>query len=87
MTSEAELFTDYSKCPGHLSSEQETATARYVEINKLIREILIKIAPFHSNSRIGWCLMNSQPTCLFFNQFKLNELWPYYQKHVNVSQL
>ena len=27
--------------------------------------------------------MNSQPTFLFFNQFKLNELWPYYQKHVN----
>ena len=32
-----------------LSSEQETATARYVETNKLIREILIKIAPFHGS--------------------------------------
>ena len=32
-----------------LSSEQETANARYVEINKLIREILIKIAPFHGS--------------------------------------
>ena len=30
-----------------------------------------------------WCLINSQPTFLFFNLFKLNELWPYYQKHVN----
>ena len=30
-----------------------------------------------------YCLMNSQPTFLFFNQFKLNKLWPYYQKHVN----
>ena len=29
------------------SSEQEIATARYVERNKLITEILIKIAPFH----------------------------------------
>ena len=27
--------------------------------------------------------MNSQSTFLFFNLFKLNELWPYYQKHVN----
>ena len=27
--------------------------------------------------------MNSQPTFLFFSKFKLNELWPYYQKHVN----
>ena len=31
----------------HLSSEQETATARYTGVNKLIREILIKTAPFH----------------------------------------
>ena len=31
-----------------LSSEWETATARYVGGNKLFREILIKIAPFHS---------------------------------------
>ena len=30
-----------------------------------------------------WCLMNSQPTFFIFNLFKLNELWPYYQKHVN----
>ena len=30
-----------------LSSEQETATARYVEINKLIRQISIEIAQFH----------------------------------------
>ena len=30
-----------------------------------------------------WCLMNLQSTFLFFNLFKLNELWPYYQKHVN----
>ena len=30
-----------------LSSEQETATARYAEINKLIREISIEIAQFH----------------------------------------
>ena len=27
--------------------------------------------------------MNSQPTFLFFNLFKLNELWSYYQKLVN----
>ena len=27
--------------------------------------------------------MNSQPTFFYFNQFKLNELCPYYQKHVN----
>ena len=27
--------------------------------------------------------MTSQSTFLFFNLFKLNELWPYYQKHVN----
>ena len=33
----------------HLSSEQETATARYTGVNKLIREILIKTAPFHGN--------------------------------------
>ena len=32
-----------------LSSEQEAATARYVEINKLFREILIEIAPFHGS--------------------------------------
>ena len=32
-----------------LSSEWETATARYVGINNLIREILIETAPFHSN--------------------------------------
>ena len=30
-----------------------------------------------------WCLMNSQPTFLFFNLFQLEELRPYYQKHVN----
>ena len=29
--------------------------------------------------------MNSQPTYLFLNQFKLNELWSYYQKHVNLA--
>ena len=33
-------------CVG-LSSERETATAKYVGVNKLIREILIEIAPFH----------------------------------------
>ena len=33
----------------HLSSEQEAATARYIGVNKLIREILIKTAPFHGN--------------------------------------
>ena len=27
--------------------------------------------------------MNSQPTFLFSTYLKLNELWPYYQKHVN----
>ena len=30
-----------------LSSEQETATAKYVGVKKVIREILIEIAPFH----------------------------------------
>ena len=30
-----------------------------------------------------WCLINSHPTILFFSNFKLNELWPYYQKHVS----
>ena len=34
--------------PG-LSSERETATAKYVGVNKLIREILIEIAQFHSS--------------------------------------
>ena len=29
-----------------LSLEQETATSKYVGVNKLSREILIKIAPF-----------------------------------------
>ena len=37
----------------------------------------------HKNYFKDWCLMNSQPTFLFFNLFKLNELWPYYQKHVH----
>ena len=27
--------------------------------------------------------MDSEPTFLFFSEFKLNELWPYYQNHVN----
>ena len=36
-------------CVG-LSSELEIATARYVEIIKLIREILIEIAPLHGTS-------------------------------------
>ena len=31
----------------YVSSERETATAKYVGVNKLIREILIEIAPFH----------------------------------------
>ena len=30
------------------SSEQETATAKYIEVDELIREILIDIAPFHA---------------------------------------
>ena len=29
-----------------------------------------------------WSLMNSHPTFIF-NLCKFNELWPYYQKHVN----
>ena len=29
-----------------------------------------------------WSLMNSKHTFIF-NLFKFNELWPYYQKHVN----
>ena len=37
----------------------------------------------HKNYFKNWCLMNSQPTFLFFSEFKLIELWPYYQKHVN----
>ena len=37
----------------------------------------------HKNYFKDWCLMNSQPTFLFFSEFKLIELWPYYQKHVN----
>ena len=37
----------------------------------------------HKNYFKDWCIMNSQPTFLFFNLFKLNELWSYYQKHVN----
>ena len=32
-----------------LSSERETATAKYVGVNKLSREILIKIAPLHNS--------------------------------------
>ena len=39
----------------------------------------------HKNYFKDWCLMNSQPTYLFLNQFKLNELWSYYQKHVNLA--
>ena len=35
----------------------------------------------HKNYFKAWCLMNLQPTFLLFNLFKLNELWPYYQKH------
>ena len=34
-----------------LSSEQETVTARYIGVSKLIREILIEIALFHGTSR------------------------------------
>ena len=34
-------------------------------------------------SSVDWCLINSHPTFLFFSEFKLTELWPYYQKHVN----
>ena len=41
-----------------LSSEQEAATAKYVEVNKLIRKILIEIAPFHG-SRAG-CSIHSR---------------------------
>ena len=37
----------------------------------------------HKNYFKDCCLMNSHPTFLFFNLFKLNELWPYYQKHIN----
>ena len=29
-----------------------------------------------------WCLVNSVYLSIF-NLFKLDELWPYYQKHVN----
>ena len=38
-----------------LSLEQEAATAKYVGIKKLIKEILIKIASFHS-IKIDWIL-------------------------------
>ena len=37
----------------------------------------------HKNYFKDWCLMNSQSAFLFFNLFKLSELWPYYQEHVN----
>ena len=37
----------------------------------------------HKNYFKDWCLMNSQPTFLFFSEFKLIELWPFYQKQVN----
>ena len=37
----------------------------------------------HKNYFKDRCLMNSQSTFVFFNLFKLNELWPYYQNHVN----
>ena len=36
-------------CVG-LSSEQETATAGYIGLNKFIREILIEISPFHEET-------------------------------------
>ena len=32
-----------------LSAEQETATAKYVRVNKGFREILIEIAPFRGS--------------------------------------
>ena len=32
------------------TTKYETATAKYVRVNKLIREILIEIAPFHGTS-------------------------------------
>ena len=41
----------------------------------------------HKNYFKDWCLMNSQPTFLFLTCFKLNELWPYYQKNVNQMTL
>ena len=34
----------------------------------------------HKNYFRDWCLINSQPTVILFNLFKLNELWPCYQK-------
>ena len=44
---------------------------------------LVKVSEGHNSFFKDWCLMNSQATFLFFNLFKLSELWPYYQKHVN----
>ena len=36
----------------------------------------------HKNYFKDWCVMNSAYRSIF-NLFKLNKLWPYYQKHVN----
>ena len=42
---EAKLYMHYRKCQCQfLSLEQETVTAKYVGVNKISREILIKIA-------------------------------------------
>ena len=41
-----------------LSSEQEAASGKYVQVNKLIREILIKIAPFHSGMLLVYKFFN-----------------------------
>ena len=41
-----------------LSSEREAASGKYVQVNKLIREILIKIAPFHSGMLLVYKFFN-----------------------------
>ena len=50
MTSGAKLSCiKVNICVG-LSSEQEATTARYVQLNKFIREVLIEITPFHQGN-------------------------------------
>ena len=61
-------------------SESLQLFLRYPSVICYNRQVLYE---GHKNYFKNWCLMNSQPTFLFFSEFKLIELWPYYQKHVN----
>ena len=84
MTWEAKLFKQSGKCLRQFKFR--TATARYVGVNKLTREILIKIAPFPILRMIKLFHIKIRKTFCHNSSVKVKNPLPPPKRHIDVKR-